>query len=37
MEVMEPATDKPWEKPQLHYVSKLRDDLESDTVNESFQ
>lgn len=37
MEVMEPATDKPWEKPQLHYVSKLRNDLESDTVNESFQ
>lgn len=37
MEVMEPATDKPWEKTQLHYVSKLRNDLESDTVNESFQ
>lgn len=37
MKVMEPATDKLWEKTQLHYVSKLKNDVESDIGNESFQ
>lgn len=35
MKVTKPATDKLWEKKQLH--SKLKRDVESDIGNESFQ
>ena len=37
MKVMEPATDKAMGKTQLHYVSKLKNHVESDMGNESFQ